>query len=160
MVLLRNDGPQPLLFSVTHDLPAAGLGGELRRRSDDDETAAAAAQQLLEVRPVRGVVPPCQDVQLQVRRGSGEVKSDVPCAAPDRAEPWRCGLVGRPAVHVAATTIGHIGRLWQPTVARPDCASFGHFPPPRRCTSRAMSGRCAARCTTRACGTACASAAS
>lgn len=66
MVLLRNDGNQPLLFSVAHDLSAVGLGGELRRRSDDDESAAAAAQQLLEVRPVRGVVPPGQDVQLQV----------------------------------------------------------------------------------------------
>jgi hypothetical protein len=72
MVLLRNDGPQPLLFSVSHDLPAAGLGGELRRRSDDDETAAAAAQQLLEVRPVRGVVPPGQDVQLQVHISGDE----------------------------------------------------------------------------------------
>lgn len=69
MVLLRNDGPQPLLFSVAHDLPAAGLGGELRRRSEDDASAAAAAQQLLEVRPVRGVVLPGQDVQLQVRGG-------------------------------------------------------------------------------------------
>ena len=139
MVLLRNDGNQPLLFTVAHDLPAAGLGGELRRRSDDDESAAAAAQQLLEVRPVRGVVPPGQDVQLQVGRWQ-RVK----------AKGWGCSCGG------ATPSGGAVGRrrtLFQFAIQTALTCRFS--PPNNRCTSRAMSGRCAARCTTRACATAC-----
>lgn len=68
MVLLRNEGQRPLLFSVACAPEECGSGGAtmLGRAIDDDWAAAAAAHQLLEVRPVRGVVPPGQDVQLRV----------------------------------------------------------------------------------------------
>lgn len=63
MVLLRNDGPTPLLFSIAPEAPSRSVRGS---PLDDDASATEAAAQLLEVRPVRGVVPPGQDVQLQV----------------------------------------------------------------------------------------------
>ena len=66
MVLLRNDGPQPLLFCITPEPPPPGGA------SAADAAAAAAAAELLEVRPVRGVVEPGQDVQLQVHIGGDE----------------------------------------------------------------------------------------
>lgn len=73
MVLLRNEGHRPLLFSVACAPEECGSGGAtvLGRAIRDGHAAAAAAHQLLEVRPVRGVVPPGQDVQLQVRQAEG-----------------------------------------------------------------------------------------
>lgn len=66
MVLLRNDGQQPLLFCVTPEPPPPGGA------SPADAAAAATAAQLLEVRPARGVVAPGQDVQLQVHISGDE----------------------------------------------------------------------------------------
>lgn len=72
MVLLRNEGPRPLLFSVACAPGECGSGGAtLLGRSIEDDQAAAAAHQLLAVRPVRGVVPPGQDAQLQVGMAGG-----------------------------------------------------------------------------------------
>lgn len=83
MVLLQNEGPRPLLFSVVCDgatsQPAGGAGASSAFRpffggsslDEEREVAPAAAQRLLQVRPVRGVVRPGQDASLQVHLASG-----------------------------------------------------------------------------------------
>lgn len=72
MVLLRNDGPQPLLFSVRPEVAGSAAAAAAGRLLDADAAAAATALQLLEVRPVRGVVGPGEDVQLQVHIAGDE----------------------------------------------------------------------------------------
>lgn len=76
MLLLRNDGSQPLLFAVSHgsgDTAAAAVAAAVARHGSEEEAAAvAAAHQLLEVRPVRGVVQPGKDQAIQVHLAGDE----------------------------------------------------------------------------------------
>jgi hypothetical protein len=72
MVLLRNEGPQPLLFAVSHEGSAAAATLGDRHGTDSESIAAASAQRLLEVRPVRGVLQPGQDQALQVHLAEDE----------------------------------------------------------------------------------------
>lgn len=74
MVLLRNEGQQPLLFSVGHepDGSAAAAFAVRQLGGEDESAAAAAAHQLLEVRPVRGVIPPGREQQLWVHLSGDE----------------------------------------------------------------------------------------
>jgi len=72
MVLLSNSGPRPLLFCVCCEDSASGGMGMGGGPLSDDVAASLLAHKLLEVRPVRGVVPPGQDVQLHVHLAGDE----------------------------------------------------------------------------------------
>jgi hypothetical protein len=71
VVLLRNEGPLPLLYAVCRqaDPSLAAVG---RHGSDEEAAAVAAAHQLVEVRPVRGVVGPGSDQQLWIHLAGDE----------------------------------------------------------------------------------------
>ncbi|KAL4853623.1 Type II inositol polyphosphate 5-phosphatase 15 [Chlorella vulgaris] len=71
VVLLRNEGPLPLLYAVCRqaDPSLAAVG---RHGSDEEAAAVAAAHQLVEVRPVRGVVAPGSDQQLWIHLAGDE----------------------------------------------------------------------------------------